>query len=55
MLHCAVCLYIREGVAEEAITVMNGYAVCEDHMGIVRGGTDAIYYAISARDEGRLS
>jgi hypothetical protein len=38
LIVCAVCLYIRTGVAESAITVIEGYAVCEDHLGYVAQG-----------------
>lgn len=37
-LYCAVCLYVRDGQAEEADTVIEGYAVCDDHMGYVAQG-----------------
>lgn len=37
-LYCAVCFYTRTGKAEEAVTVIEGYAVCEDHMGYVAQG-----------------
>jgi hypothetical protein len=30
---CAACLYVGAGVAAQAVTVMAGYAVCEDHQG----------------------
>lgn len=30
-LVCAVCLYVSEGTAPPAVTVINGLAVCEDH------------------------
>jgi hypothetical protein len=30
-LLCAVCLYVSEGAAAPAVTVINGLAVCEDH------------------------
>jgi hypothetical protein len=37
-LCCCLCLFLREGEATEAVTVMSGHAVCEDHMGYVQGG-----------------
>jgi hypothetical protein len=37
---CCVCLYVREGIAPDAVTVINGYAVCEDHLGIVAQGRE---------------
>jgi hypothetical protein len=30
-LVCAVCLYVAEGEASPAVTVINGLATCEDH------------------------
>jgi len=38
-LCCVVCLYVREGVAPSAVTVINGYAVCDDHVTVVAGAT----------------
>lgn len=35
---CCVCLYVREGVAEDAVTTIRGYAVCEDHLGTITAG-----------------
>jgi hypothetical protein len=37
VLYCSVCLFVREGVAERAVAVINGQSVCEDHMGYVQG------------------
>jgi hypothetical protein len=35
---CCVCLYVREGVAEDAVTTIAGYAICEDHLGTITAG-----------------
>jgi hypothetical protein len=35
-LRCAVCIYTKPGVANLAVTVKGGLAVCEDDMGYVR-------------------
>ena len=35
---CCVCLYVREGVAEDAVTTIAGYEVCEDHLGTITAG-----------------
>ena len=43
-LVCAICLYTRKGVVTPAVTIIDGLAVCEDHLGYVRH--DAINYAI---------
>lgn len=37
-LFCCLCLHARAGLANEADTVINGQAVCYDHMGYVQGG-----------------
>lgn len=41
-LRCAVCLYARkrpgQKVADLATTVLDGYAVCYDHLGVVAQG-----------------
>jgi len=31
-LSCAVCLYVVDGVAEDAITLIDGWAVCDTHL-----------------------
>ncbi len=36
-MHCALCLFIpgdRQSEDPEAITVLKGYALCEDHAGM---------------------
>ena len=36
-LECAICIFVVEDeAAKDAITVLNGYAVCFDHLGNVR-------------------
>ena len=37
-LVCGVCLFTRTGRAEDAVTVINGVAVCDDHLSIAAGG-----------------
>lgn len=37
---CCVCLFVREGPAEDAVTTIRGYEVCEDHLGLVAQGTE---------------
>lgn len=37
-LHCSVCIYVRSGLAPLAATVINGQAVCWDHLGAASGG-----------------
>ena len=46
-IYCALCVYapLREDrVASEALTIINGTAVCEYHMSFAREGTDPIYW-----------
>lgn len=50
-LFCAVCWYIRED-AEEAITIIDGHALCEDHVGLFSSHT--LSYAIIEHKAGRL-
>ena len=35
---CAVCLFVRTGLAPDAVTVINGVACCDDHLSLVAGG-----------------
>jgi hypothetical protein len=37
-LMCSICLYVGTGLGTVAVTVINGQAVCHDHMGYVTGG-----------------
>lgn len=34
---CCICLFLP-GKSYNAITIIDGYAVCEDHIGYVQGG-----------------
>lgn len=36
---CALCLYILDGPRTPAVTVVEGYAVCHDHLPYVAQGT----------------
>lgn len=47
---CVFCLFVR-AEAKEAITVMNGQAVCFDHTYYVQGGDFARILAVVKRDE----
>lgn len=38
-LKCCICLHSKSGVALAAVTIINGQAVCYDHMAVVQGGT----------------
>lgn len=51
-LSCCLCLHARKGVAEEAITIINGQAVCEDHMSYVQGDNFSSALATVKREEG---
>lgn len=46
---CGVCFYVREGPAPDAVTTIRGYAVCEDHMGLVAQGMEWTSILGSAR------
>jgi hypothetical protein len=37
---CGICLFAREGPAADAVTVIGGYSVCEDHLACVAQGSD---------------
>jgi hypothetical protein len=39
-LRCALCLYARTGLANRAVTIIRGTAVCEDHMGAAAQGEE---------------
>ena len=51
-LLCCVCFYTRD-VAEPALTVIAGYAVCEDHAGYIQDATLSRAIAQVKRNEGR--
>lgn len=42
MLYCAICVFVPDSsyVAKEVITIIRGYAVCEDHIGLVAQGLE---------------
>jgi hypothetical protein len=40
---------VRTGTAEDAVTTLGGYAVCEDHLGIVAQGEEWHRLIIAAR------
>lgn len=45
-MNCAICLYVSGNPRRKAVTVLEGYAVCADHLGYVAQGSRwaAIYY-----------
>lgn len=49
-LYCAVCLLAREGDAYPAQTVINGQAVCADHVGYADGGELDLIIAQAQKD-----
>lgn len=49
-LLCAVCLYVRKR-ARPADTVIEGYAVCDDHLGYVVQGEQFASILRAARRE----
>lgn len=55
-LVCAICLYTKTDTANRAITVIRGYAVCDDHLGYVAQGEEWYYILRAAsREEGEPS
>ena len=50
-LYCCLCLHSRPGPATEAATVINGQAVCMDHVGYAQGWTFSQMLAQAMRDE----
>lgn len=54
-LVCAVCLYVLDGgKAKTALTVIEGYAVCDDHLGYVAQGTTFHSIISAARRESAI-
>lgn len=52
-LVCAVCLYCVDGrKAETALTVIEGYAVCGDHLGYVAQGERYASIVRAVREHG---
>lgn len=39
-LCCGICLYVADGEAPRAVTVINGHATCEDHASDAQSSTD---------------
>lgn len=52
-LCCCLCLHVREGVASPADTIINGHAVCYDHMGYVQGGQFSAALSVAREAEAR--
>jgi len=50
-LYCCLCLHARAGTANDAVTVINGQAVCYDHMGYVQGGQFTIALGLVKEQE----
>jgi hypothetical protein len=51
MLKCCFCLNVRKNEPSPAITVLNGQAVCHDHMYYVQGGSYTAVLTQIKRDE----
>lgn len=45
-MNCAVCLHVGPNPNRRAVTIIEGYAVCQDHLGYVAQGNrwSAIYH-----------
>ena len=52
-LSCAFCLYLENGEAKDAVTVLNGHAVCMDHAAYVQGGDFSCRLAIAVAELAR--
>lgn len=50
-LICVFCLFVRKQNAEKAVTIMNGQAVCGDHVYYTRSGEFTHALAMVVRDE----
>jgi hypothetical protein len=37
-LYCALCLHVRHGIADEAVTIISGTATCYNDMGYFQSG-----------------
>jgi hypothetical protein len=51
-LYCSLCLHAKTGLADKAETIINGHAVCYDHMGYVQGGEWSLALAALLREKG---
>jgi hypothetical protein len=49
-LLCCICLFVREK-ANEAETIINGQAVCADHLSYVQGGDFSVAIRTAKREE----
>jgi hypothetical protein len=52
-LYCCLCLHSGAEVAKHACTVINGQAVCYEHMGYVQGGKFSAALGLVKREEHR--
>lgn len=41
-LYCAICMYVPDTphLPTEAVTILNGFAVCDEHLGVVAQGQE---------------
>jgi len=51
VLYCAICYFVRQGVPNPAIVVLNGQSVCEEHEGYVQGDPHASAIALAQEQE----
>lgn len=52
-LYCSLCLHAKTGVADKAVTIINGHAVCYDHTGYVQGESGSLALATVLKEEGK--
>lgn len=53
-LLCAICIHTKLGEPNPAITIINGQAVCEPHMGYVQGGVFTRFLIAVKKQDGSL-
>lgn len=49
-LYCCFCLHIPGADSNHACTIINGLAVCYDHMGIAQGGDFTVKLGILLKE-----
>jgi hypothetical protein len=53
-LCCSICLYVADGEAPRAVTVINGHATCEEHASDAQGSTEHGQVIAAVRKRVRL-
>lgn len=50
-LKCSFCLNVRKNKPQDAVTVINGHAACDDHLYYVQGGEHGRILTLIKKDE----